>query len=151
MPMVCKRRGVSEIISTIIVILIVSIAGSLLFAYSAETFQRQQSMVLSDSERTVISVEERVKITAVHWSGVGNTLDVAVYNYGSDDTEIEDIYINGVRVQTYTSGRNEIILTEKIKRIVFTSPVTITLGESYTITVVTGNGISRTDNWDAES
>ncbi len=63
---------------------------------------------------------------------------------------ISDIYIDGVRVQIYTSGRNEIIYTEKIKRIVFTSPVTITLGEGYTINIVSGNGVSQINNWEAE-
>ena len=148
--MLVKRRGVSEIISTIIIILIVSIAGSLLFAYSAETFQRQQNTFLADNERTITLAEEKFRVSAVYWSGAGDVLDVAVYNYGLDDMDVTDIYIDGVRVETYTSGRNEVILTEKIKRVVFTSPVTVSLGETYTITVVSSNGVTRTDNWEAE-
>ena len=64
---------------------------------------------------------------------------------------VQDIYINNVRVQNYTSGRNEMILTEDIKRIIFTSPVTVTLGEGYTINIVSSNGVSRIDNWEAET
>ncbi len=148
--MLLKRRGVSEIISTIILILIVSVAGSLLFAYSADFFQGQQDSIISENERTIDQSEERFRISTVFWSGAGDVLDIAVYNYGIDDMEITDIYVDGVRVQTYTSGRNEIIYTEKIKRIVFTSPVSITLGEGYTINIVSGKGVSQIDNWEAE-
>ena len=148
--MLLKRRGVSEIISTIVLILIVSVSGSLLFAYSADFFQGQQDVILTDNERTIDQAEERFRISTVFWSGAGDVLDIAVYNYGMDDMEITDIYVDGVRVQTYTSGRNEIIYTEKIKRIVFTSPVTITLGEGYTINIVSSNGVTQIDNWEAE-
>lgn len=148
--MLVQRRGVSEIISTIILILIVSVAGSLLFAYSAEFFQREQDTIITDNQRTIDQAEERFRISAVYWSGAGNVLDIAVYNYGSDDMDITDIYVDNIRVQTYTSGRDELIKTEKIKRIVFTSPVTITLGETYAITIVSSNGVTQTDNWEAE-
>lgn len=147
--MFLKRRGVSEIISTIILILIVSVSGSLLFVYSSGYFQEQQDTILRENELSVNQAEERFRITAVLWNGVDDALDIAVYNYGQADLAITDIYVDGVRVQTYTSGRNEIILTEKIKRIIFTSPVTITLGESYTINIVSTNGVTNIDNWEA--
>jgi flagellin-like protein len=108
-----KRRGVSEIISTIILILIVSVAGSMLFAYSAGFFQGQQDEVLRENELTVNQAEERFRITAVSWNGVDDDLDIAVYNYGLDDIEISDIYINNIRVQTYTSGQNEVIFKQR--------------------------------------
>jgi archaellum component FlaF (FlaF/FlaG flagellin family) len=148
--MFMKRRGVSEIISTIIIILIVSVSGSLLFAYSSGFFQEQQDSILRESELSVSQAEERVKVSTILWNGVDDDLNIAVYNYGKGDLAINDIYVNGVRVQIYTSGRHEVILTNKIKRIIFTSPVTITLGESYTINIVTSNGVSKIDNWEAE-
>ncbi len=147
--MFLKRRGVSEVISTIILILIVSSAGSLLFAYSSGFFQEQQDAILRENELTVNQAEERFRVTTVLWNGVDDVLDIAVYNYGVDDMAISDIYIDGIRVQTYTSGRAEVILTEKIRRIVFTSPVTITLGAGYTINIVSSNGVSKIDNWEA--
>ncbi len=145
-----KRRGVSEIISTIILILIVSVVGSLLFAYSAGFFQEQQTTVISDNVLATNQAEERFRISAVYWSGAGDVIDVAVYNYGIDDISIDDVYVDGKRVQTYTSGRYEEIRTDKIRRIVFTSPITITGGESYTLNIVSSNGVSRVDNWEAE-
>ena len=145
-----KRRGVSEIISTIIIILIVSVSGSLLFAYSSGFFQEQQDSILRESELTVNKAEERFKISAILWNGVDDDLNIAVFCYGKADLAINDIYVDGIRVQTYTSGRYDIIRTDKIKRIIFTSPVTITLGESYTINIVSSNGVSEIDNWEAE-
>jgi len=148
--MFIKRRGVSEIISTIIIILIVSVSGSLLFVYSSGFFQEQQDSILRENELSVNQAEERFRISTVLWNGVDDDLNIAVYSYGKADLAINDIYIDGVRVQTYTSGRNDVIRTDKIKRIIFTSPVTITLGESYTINIVSSNGVSEIDNWEAE-
>ena len=148
--MFMKRRGVSEIISTIIIILIVSVSGSVLFVYSSGFFQEQQDSVLRESELSVNQAEEKFRVSSVLWNGVDDDLDIAVYNYGKADLKITDVYVDGVRVQTFTSGRNDLILTNKIKRIIFTSPVTITLGDSYTLNIVSSNGVSEIDNWEVE-
>ena len=147
--MIVKRRGVSEIISTVIIILIVSIAGSLLFTYSSGQFQEQQSRAISENKLSTEQAQERFRITAVWWNGNDDLLNITVYNYGSLDIEISDIYIDGVRVQTYFFGRNELIQTENNRRVAFTSPVTINTGESYSINIVSSNGVKKIGNWEA--
>ena len=147
--MIVKRRGVSEIISTIIIILIVSVAGSLLFTYSSGLFQRQQSKAISENKLSTDQAQERFIFTAVWWNGNDDLLNITVYNYGNLDIEITDIYVDGVRVQTYFFGRNEEILTEKYLRVAFTSPVTIIDGETYTINIVSSNGVKKVDSWEA--
>lgn len=144
-----KRRGVSEIISTVIIILIVSVAGSLLFTYSSGQFQEQQSRAISDNKLSTDQAQERFRITAVWWNGNEDLLNITVYNYGTLDIEISDIYIDGVRVQTYFFGRNELCLTEKYLRVAFTSPVTIVTGETYGINIVSSNGVKKVGNWEA--
>ncbi|MCK5343489.1 MAG: hypothetical protein KAR20_08795, partial [Candidatus Heimdallarchaeota archaeon] len=67
--MIVKRRGISEIISTIIIILVVSIAGSLLFTYSSELFQRQQDKALLENSLSTNQAQERFNIIAVWWNG----------------------------------------------------------------------------------
>ncbi len=147
--MIVKRRGVSEIISTIIIILIVSIAGSLLFTYSSGLFQGQQDKALKENKLSTDQVQERYKLTTVWWNGKDNLLNITVYNYGTLDIEISDIYINGVRVQIYFFGRNEVIISEKYLRVVFTSPVSIVYGETYSFNLVSSNGVKKIANWEA--
>jgi archaellum component FlaF (FlaF/FlaG flagellin family) len=147
--MIVKRRGVSEIISTIIIILIVSIAGSLLFTYSSGLFQGQQDKALKENKLSTDQVQERYKLTTVWWNGNDNLLNITVYNYGTLDIEISDIYINGVRVQIYFFGRNEVIISEKYLRVAFTSPVSIVYGETYSFNIVSSNGVKKIANWEA--
>lgn len=147
--MIVKRRGVSEIISTIIIILIVSIAGSLLFTYSSGLFQGQQDKALKENKLSTDQVQERYKLTTVWWNGNDNLLNITVYNYGTLDIEISDIYINGVRVQIYFFGRNEVILSGKYLRVAFTSPVSIVYGETYSFNLVSNNGVKKIANWEA--
>ena len=147
--MIVKRRGVSEIISTIIIILIVSIAGSLLFTYSLGLFQGQQDKALKENKLSTDQSQERFKFIAVWWNGNDDLLNITVYNYGTLDVEISEIYINGVRVQTYFFGKNEVILTEKYLRVAFTSPVTLVVGETYSFSIVSSNGVKKVANWEA--
>ncbi len=147
--MIVKRRGVSEIISTIIIILIVSIAGSLLFTYSSGLFQGQQDKALKENKLSTDQVQERYKLTTVWWNGNDNLLNITVYNYGTLDIEISDIYINGVRVQIYFFGRNEVILSGKYLKVAFTSPVSIVYGETYSFNLVSNNGVKKIANWEA--
>lgn len=144
-----KRRGVSEIISTIIIILIVSVAGSLLFTYSSVLFQRQQATAIRENKLSTVQAQELFRFTAVWWNGNDDLLHVTVYNYGKLDIDISDIYIDGVRVETYFFGRGELILTEKYLRVAFTSPVTIVAGETYSINVVSSNGVKKVGDWEA--
>lgn len=147
--MIVKRRGVSEIISTIIIILIVSVAGSLLFTYSSVQFQGQQDRAIRENKLSADQAQERFRFTAVWWNGNDDLLNITVYNYGKLDIDISDIYINGERVQTYFFGRNELILTETYLRVAFTSPVSIVAGETYSINIVSSNGVKKVGNWEA--
>ena len=147
--MIVKRRGVSEIISTIIIILIVSVAGSLLFTYSSVQFQGQQDRAIRENKLSADQAQERFRFTAVWWDGNDDLLNITVYNYGKLDIDISDIYINGERVQTYLFGRDELILTETYLRVAFTSPVAIVAGETYSINIVSSNGVKKVGNWEA--
>jgi len=144
-----KRRGISEIISTIILILIVSIAGTSLFAYSTNYLQRQNDQFLRNNDLTLGKSQERFTMTTVWWSGSGNFLNITVYNYGQNDIAISDIYIDGVRVSAYSYGRNTQILTERLLQIGLTSPIAIVNGAEYKINIVSSRGVSKIVYWEA--
>ena len=144
-----KRRGISEIIATIILILIVSIAGTLLFAYSTNYIQRLNDQYQENTELTTGTAQERFTVTTVWWSGADDFLNITVYNYGQNDIQITDVYIDGVQVSAYSFGRDTLILTEKLLQLGFTSPITIVDGVEYRITVVSLRGVSETAYWEA--
>ena len=147
--MFVKRRGVSEIIATIILIMIVSIAGTLLFAYSSNYIQNLNDQYQENNELTIGTAQERFTISTVWWSGADDFLNITVYNYGQNDIQITDVYIDGVQVSTYAFGRDTLILTEKILQLGFTSPVAIIDGAEYRITIVSGRGVSEIVYWEA--
>jgi archaellum component FlaF (FlaF/FlaG flagellin family) len=147
--MYTKRRGVSEIISTIMIILIVSIAGSYLFVYATGLFQKQQDDFIKTKELSTVKAQERFKVTAIWWSGTNDLLNISVYNYGIHDIEINDVYIDGIRVKQYTFGRNIQLKTEDILQIAFDSPISIVPGRKYSIILVTSNGVSKKIEWGA--
>ena len=144
-----KRRGISEIISTIILIMIVSIAGTYLFAYSSNFIQKNNDQYMRDMELDVGQAQERFTVSSVWWSGSGNFLNITVYNYGQNDIQVSDVYIDGVRVSSYSYGRNTVILTEKLLSVGFDSPITIVDGSEYKITVVSKRGVRETIYWGA--
>lgn len=144
-----KRRGVSEIISTIIIIMIVSIAGTYLFAYSANYIQNQNSQYLRENELDIGQAQERFTVSSVWWSGTGNFLNITVYNYGQNDIQISDIYVDGARVSSYAYGQNTLILTEELLQIGFTSPVAVIDGSEYKITLVSSRGVTEIIYWGA--
>ena len=144
-----KRRGVSEIIATIMPIMIVSIAGTMLFAYSSNYIQNLNDQYQENNELTIGTAQERFKVSTVWWSGADDFLNLTVYNYGQNDIKITDVYIDGVQVSTYAFGRDTLILTEKLLQLGFTSPVTIVDGVEYRITIVSERGVSEIAYWEA--
>lgn len=144
-----NRRGISEIISTIILIMIVSIAGTYLFAYSTNYIQTENDQYLADNELDVGQTQERFTVSSVWWGGADNFLNITVYNFGQNDIEISDVYVNGIRVSSYSYGRNTLILTEKLLQVGFTSPVAIISGSEYKITVVSSRGVTEVIFWSA--
>ncbi len=144
-----KRSGISEIISTIMLILIVSIAGTYLFAYSTNYIQLQNNQFLDTNEITLGRAQERFTVSSVWWSGSGNFLNITVYNYGQNDIKVSDVYIDGIRVSSFSFGSDTLILTEKLLQVGFTSPLAIIDGTEYKITVVSSRGVSEVIYWGA--
>jgi archaellum component FlaF (FlaF/FlaG flagellin family) len=142
-----KRRGVSEIISTIIIILIVSVAGTYLFSYSIGRFQDYNDDYFRETELVIGQARERFNVPAVWWDQSSNLLNITVYNFGEIDLSISDVYINGIRVTSYSSGRDTKILTGSLHQLVFNSPVSISDGEEYRIRVVSNRGVVRVFDW----
>jgi len=139
-----KRKAVGEIMAALILMLIASITGVLLFTTSLRTSNAQgeilRSQVVDESE----SSQERFQvINAFFESG---SVKIWVHNYGNVEIEIVDVYINGVRTSLYQNG-GEVIQTDTFPRkITLTIPEGAT-GPNYTITVISMRGIKNVSEW----
>jgi flagellin-like protein len=90
-----SRRGVSEIVASLIVLLIVSVLGVMLYNLSVNTMGSQQDALNFDTSLSKTIAQQRFEIiTATRV--VQNSqpyLNVTIYNYGQVDVKIVDFYL----------------------------------------------------------
>ncbi len=146
--MLGRSRAVSEVIASLILLLIVSVLGTFLYTYTLTATGLQQSALQGEVLREAERAQERFRVIAVWWSGA-DLLNLTILNYGRIDIKIVDVYVNGERVTSYHAGRGEEIYTSRWGRISFTSPVPIVDGGLYEIVVVSERGVSRAYSWEA--
>ncbi len=141
-----RGRGVSEIIASLMLLLIVTVLGTFLYSYALTATGLQQSYLESQVELESERAEERFRVVSVIWLG-DDKLNVTILNYGLIDVTIADIYVNGVRVLTYYSGQEK-IYTSEIGFVCFQSPVPIVEGSSYEIIIVSERGVTYAYLWE---
>jgi flagellin-like protein len=143
-----NRRGVSEIIASLMLILIVTSAGVIAYSYSIGAFSSSTSLFQLNTNQKEKQTRERFAIIAV-WSNTSNQLNLTVLNYGQIDLTIDTVYINWTSVASYLGGRSTTIGKGALVQVTFTSPVTIQSGSTYEIIVVSTRGSKNAINWKA--
>ena len=145
------KRGVSEIVASLIILLIVSVVGAGLYAYSLNAFSTSNSSFLLQTSRREELARERLSITTIWWNVTTDYMNITVLNYGKTELVINNVYINGTQVSasTYTDGKGETVLTGNLVFIKFTSSVSIADGQTYEIIVVSERGSRDVVYWEA--
>jgi len=143
-----NKRGVSEIIASLMLVLIVTSAGVVAYSYSIGAFSSSTSLFQLDTNQKEEQAQERFAIIAV-WSNTPNQLNLTVLNYGQIDLTIDMVYINSTSVGSYLGGRSTTIGKSALVQVSFTSPVTIQAGSTYEIVVVSTRGSKNAVNWKA--
>jgi len=144
-----RDRGVSEVIASLILLLIISVLGTFLYSYTLTVTGLQQSALQGEVQMEIERAQERFRVIAVGWSGSGDLLNLTILNYGKLDIKIVDIYINGERVTSYHAGRRETIYTSRWGKISLTSPVPISPDTLYEIVMVSERGVSHVHSWES--
>jgi len=142
-----ERLGISELYASLILLIIVSSMGVVVYSYTVETTLGYERYFIDRETRESKRVMERVTILSVLWSTISDELNITVYNYGKFDTSIIEIYVNDVIVENYYKGLNDNIISLDIKELSFESPVSIQEGEQYTIIIVSERGVTDTYIW----
>ncbi|MFW6117060.1 MAG: hypothetical protein ACOC6G_00560 [Thermoproteota archaeon] len=88
-----NRRGVSEVISALILLFIVSATGIALYAISNSMTGSQTTEVLGYTEREMEEVREQFEIVKI--KSEADSWNLTVFNYGLTDITISRVYTNG--------------------------------------------------------
>jgi hypothetical protein len=144
--LVRNRHAVSEIISSVILILIASSAGIVVYSYSIGAFSSSTSFFQLDTNLKEQQAQERFAIIAV-WSNPPNQLNLTVLNYGQIGLTIATVYVNWTAVTNYSAGLGTTVGTGALIAVNFTSPISIQSGSTYQIIAVSTRGSENAINW----
>jgi len=143
-----SKRGVSEIIASVVLILIVSSAGIVAYTYSIGAFSSSASFFQLDTNSEEQQAQERFAIIAV-WSNPPNQMNLTLFNYGQIGLAIAAVYVNWTPVSTYFLGIGTTIGNGALIQVSFASPISIQSGSTYEITAVSTRGSTNAINWKA--
>ena len=140
--MLNHRRGFSEIIGSLMILLIISALGTILYNYSLDTVNRQKNILESDIKIALEKAQVRIKVIFVHSNYSADMLNLTILNYGVSSVTIDDVYINNTIVQTYLNGQGATILPLGLGQISLVSPVPITQDALCDIVIVSLRGVT---------
>ena len=143
-----NKHGVSEIIASLILILIVSAAGVLAYSISLATFSSSTSHFQLQTGLREEKARERFSIISVRNTTMVNQLNLTIFNYGEIEVTIDSAYIEGTKVNDLT-GKGVIVGKEQLTTVQFISPVSIQSGVTYEILVVSSRGGKNAVFWKA--
>ncbi len=146
-----NKRGVSEIVASLIILLIVTVFGAGLYAYSLNAFSSSGSSFLLQTSGREERARERLLITTVWWNVSNDYLNITILNYGKIELAIDAVYIDGTQVSAsaFTDGRGTTVTAENLVSVKLTSPVSIVDGETYEIIAVSERGSRDVVYWEA--
>jgi hypothetical protein len=143
------KRGVSEIIASLVVLLIISILGTSIYSFSLSVMQSQNDNLHSSMTVEGERIQERMKLLSVVWNGMDDILNISLLNYGEIDLKLADVYVNGLQVETYHSGQFQEISNLEVDTISFTSPISLSPDNLYQIVIVSNRGVSYIKSWES--
>jgi flagellin-like protein len=142
-----NNRGISEIIASLLLLLIVSVAGAALYSYSLSAFSSSSSTFQQQTIQREEQARERFQITAVWWNTV-NQLNLTILNYGKIDIAVDAVYINGTPA-SISSGRGATVGTGELVTVKLAFSVLIQDGQTYEIVAVSERGSKNAAYWKA--
>jgi flagellar basal body-associated protein FliL len=143
------RRGLSEIIASLTVLIIVSVLGVMLYSISTGAMSEQQNNLLSKLSFEEEKARERFEIVGVEYTD-DRSITLWVLNYSNDNTlkvTISSIYVNSQQASFEMTNR---IIEKNIVSpvtVILPSEILLTKGHSYNILVVSERGVGNACTW----
>lgn len=108
------RKGVSEIISALLMILIAASLGVTIYLFFTLQFSTEVSNLTNLYEYRNDVLATKFKVTWSYYLPSNNTLVIYIYNYGDRVVEVDSIYIDGER---YVVSPPRRILVDEVERL----------------------------------
>jgi flagellin-like protein len=131
-----NSKGVSEIVATVLMIMIVAAVGFSIFLYGLGFFTASTSARDLATQTGIATLRERFIIVESYFNLTGNTVSVWVYNYGETNVQISSVYLNAT---TISPPASVFIEPTKVVRLDYTVPGVVA-GQSQLIRVVSSLG-----------
>jgi flagellin-like protein len=146
-----NRRGVSEVIASLILILVVTAAGVVIYSYSVSAFSSSGSHFEQQTHLDQEQMRERFQVIRVWWDSSTSQLNLTILNYGQIDIAVSAVYISGTAVaqDQFLSGRSVRVGVGELVLVKFVSPISIQSGTVSEILVVTERGGKNSVSWKA--
>ena len=142
-----KRLGISELYASLILLVIISTMGVMLYNYAIETTLKYQESFIDQENLNSQKALEKWEIVNVNGDSSNNELNITVYNYGTFDSELDRIYVNDILATSFSSVLNKTIKAMEINKLTIKSPLSIQYDEKYTILAVSKNGVKYSYVW----
>jgi flagellin-like protein len=146
-----NKRGVSEVIASLILILVVTAAGVVIYAYSVTAFSSSGSHFEQQTKLDQEQMRERFQVIRVWWDETSQQMNLTIINYGQIDIAVGAVYINGTAVTQgqFLSGINVRVGVGELVWVEFFSPLPIENDAICEILVVTERGGKNSVSWKA--
>ena len=96
-----RRRGISVIISSLLMVVAVGIIGAYLITWSNSTFAQQQAQIANQTASRINLIKETFVVEDVwFYNSAGQKADVTIRNSGDLAIKISKIYVNNTEVWT---------------------------------------------------
>lgn len=142
-----KRLAISELYASLILLIITSTMGIMLYNYATETTLKYEESFIDKENQNYKQILERWSIVHVIGDSNNDEIKITVYNYGEFEFEIDEVYVNDVLVTSFNQLGNKTINSFDLKEISIKSPVSLGGGEKYTILIVSKNGVKSNYIW----
>jgi hypothetical protein len=139
-----SRRGIGELLGSMMVLMIVVALGAILINFSLGTTTTSSSNLISDTRTQEDMTQERFTVLSVWWNQNDNEVWIAVFNYGKIDLYITDIYINTDREQLVSPVLCPV--GEQVW-VDFPDQGRIVLYTEYHLTIVSNRGVTVEYSW----
>lgn len=98
-------KGVSEIVATVLMILMVSTIGMGVFLYSMGYFSGITSARYETNRMEINAIQENFRVVdAIIKNGTSCEVRLAVYNYGNVRIDLAAMYVNGIPFTVTATG-----------------------------------------------
>jgi flagellin-like protein len=149
-----NKKGVSEIVGSLLLILIITSAGVVVYAYSVNAFNTSSSSIQQQTRLDEEQTLERLHIIRVWFDSSSNQFNLTVLNYGEINWAINAVYINGtpvnpIQVTNLNGASVSFTAIDQLALLRFNSPIAISFGSVCEILVVTERGGKTSVSWKA--